>query len=208
MTSLLRSHYCGRINEDDIGKKATVMGWVQRTRDMGGVIFVDLRDRTGILQVVFNEDDLSKKLFSEVENLRNEYVVAVNGIIEKRDEETYNPNIPTGTVELRGEELEILSKSRSLPFPVEDNINVREELRLKHRYLDLRRPVLYNNLHLRHKTVKAIRRYLEDREFLEVETPILTKSTPEGARDYLVPSRVHQVNFMHYLNHHRFSNNY
>lgn len=195
MTSLLRSHYCGRINEDDIGKKATVMGWVQRTRDMGGVIFVDLRDRTGILQVVFNEDDLSKKLFSEVENLRNEYVVAVNGIIEKRDEETYNPNIPTGTVELRGEELEILSKSRSLPFPVEDNINVREELRLKHRYLDLRRPVLYNNLHLRHKTVKAIRRYLEDREFLEVETPILTKSTPEGARDYLVPSRVHPGKF-------------
>ncbi|MGN9163855.1 aspartate--tRNA ligase [Tissierellaceae bacterium HCP3S3_D8] len=195
MGNFVRSHYCGQIKEEDIGKSATVMGWVQRTRDMGGVIFLDLRDKTGILQVVFNEMKLDQELFNTVEGLRNEYVVAVNGIIEKRDEETYNPNIPTGTVELRAEKLEILSRSKTLPFPVEDKINVREELRLKHRYLDIRRPEIYRNLRLRHEVVKSIRRYLEDADFLEVETPILTKSTPEGARDYLVPSRVHPGKF-------------
>lgn len=195
MDSFARSHHCGKIREDDIGKKGTVVGWVQRTRDMGGVIFLDLRDNTGILQVVFNEAELSEELFDVAEGLRSEYVVLARGRIEKRDEDTYNPNIPTGTVELRAEELEILSRSKTLPFPIEDNINVREELRLKHRYLDLRRPKLYKNLKLRHQVVKSIRRYLEDADFMEVETPILTKSTPEGARDYLVPSRVHPGKF-------------
>lgn len=192
---LKRSHYCGSIRQEHIGKEITVTGWVQRTRDMGGIIFIDLRDKTGILQVVFDAKDLDAETFSLVESLRNEDVIGINGHVEDRDEETYNPKIPTGTVELRGEKLNILSKSKTVPFPIEDGINVREDLRLKHRYLDIRRPEIYNNLKLRHNTVKTIRRYLEDRDFLEVETPILTKSTPEGARDYLVPSRVHPGEF-------------
>lgn len=193
--NLVRSHYSGRIGEDHIDKTVTVMGWVQSTRDMGGVIFVDLRDKTGILQVVFNSNDVDEKVFNDIEKVRNEYVLAVKGLIRERDEETYNPKIPTGTIELKAEDLEILSKAKALPFPVENNSQVREDLRLKHRYLDLRRPKMYNNLLLRHNVVKAVRRYLEDREFMEVETPILTKSTPEGARDYLVPSRIHPGSF-------------
>ncbi|MDR7869247.1 MAG: aspartate--tRNA ligase [Tissierellaceae bacterium] len=195
MEGLLRTDYCEGLSDTDIGSKSTVTGWVQRTRDMGGVIFLDLRDKTGILQVVFDLKDIGEELFSEAEALRNEYVVKVTGEIRKRDEETYNPNIPTGTIELKATELEILSKSKTLPFPVEDYTNVKEELRLKYRYLDLRRPHLLGNLSLRHKTAKAIRQYLDKNEFLEVETPILTKSTPEGARDYLVPSRVEQGKF-------------
>lgn len=193
--ALKRSHYCGKIREEDIDREITATGWVQRTRDMGGIIFLDLRDKTGVLQVVFDAKDLDNKTFNLVESLRSEDVIAVKGKIEERDEETYNPKIPTGTVELRGESLNILSKSKTVPFPIEDGINVREDLRLKHRYLDIRRPEIYGNLKLRHNTVKSIRRYLEDRDFLEVETPILTKSTPEGARDYLVPSRVHPGSF-------------
>lgn len=193
--SFKRSHYCGQVSELDIDKEAIVMGWVQRTRDMGGVIFLDLRDRSGILQVVFDAKDLSSEDFIGAESLRSEYVVAVRGIIEERDADTYNPKIPTGTIELRAKKLNILSEAKPLPFGVDDHITVREELRFKHRYLDLRRPQLYNNLALRHQTIKVIRRYLEDRGFLEVETPILTKSTPEGARDYLVPSRVHPGTF-------------
>ncbi|HZK00274.1 MAG TPA: aspartate--tRNA ligase [Tissierellaceae bacterium] len=195
MDGLLRTHYCTGLQEDDIGKKATVTGWVQRTRDMGGIIFLDLRDKTGILQVVFDLKDIGEEMFLSAEALRNEYVVKVDGEVRERDEETYNPNIPTGTIELRAESLEILSKSKVLPFPIEDYINVNEELRLKYRYLDLRRPHLLDNLALRHKTTKAVRNYLDDNEFLEVETPILTKSTPEGARDYLVPSRIEQGKF-------------
>jgi len=193
--NLVRSHYCGRIGEEHIDSTATVMGWVQGTRDMGGVIFMDLRDKTGILQVVFNAMDIDAKSFNEIERVRNEYVVAVKGSIRERDEETYNPKIPTGTIELKAEEFEILSKSKVLPFPVENNSQVREDLRLKHRYIDLRRPKMYENLVLRHNVVKSVRKYLESREFMEVETPILTKSTPEGARDYLVPSRVHPGTF-------------
>src|SRR5690625_2194585 len=192
---LKRSHYCGAISEANIKEEATVMGWVQRIRDMGGIIVVDLRDKAGILQVVFDVQYVGEKTFNKVEELRNEFVIAVSGKIRPRDEETYNPNIPTGTVELRAENLEILSRSKPLPFPVEDNINVREEVRFTHRYLDLRRPKLYKNLALRHETVKAIRYYLESNDFMEVETPILTKSTPEGARDYLVPSRIHEGKF-------------
>ena len=193
--NLTRSYYCGRINEELINSTATVMGWVQSTRDMGGVIFMDLRDKTGILQVVFNAMDIEEHLFSEVERIRNEFVVAIKGKIKERDEETYNSKIPTGTIELKAEDIEILSKSKVLPFAIENNSQVREDLRLKYRYLDLRRPSMYNNFVLRDKAVKSIRKYLENKEFMEVETPILTKSTPEGARDYLVPSRVHPGNF-------------
>jgi len=192
---LIRSHYCGRIGEEDIDKSSTLMGWVHRTRDMGGIIFVDLRDRTGISQIVFDSNDIDEEDFRTIERIRSEYVIGVKGVIRERDEETYNPRIPTGTVELKAEEFEILSKSKPLPFEIEDSSNVREELRLKHRYLELRDPKLYNNLVLKHNTVKSIRKYLEDREFLDVETPILTKSTPEGARDYLVPSRIQTGSF-------------
>ncbi|MFY9612645.1 MAG: aspartate--tRNA ligase, partial [Tissierellaceae bacterium] len=194
-TDLSRSHYCADLSEDDMGSPATVSGWVQRTRDMGGIIFVDLRDRTGILQVVFDLQDVGEETFAKVEALRSEYVIKVKGTVRKRDEETYNPNIPTGTIELKASYLEIISRSRTIPFPIEDYTNVNEELRLKYRYLDLRRPKLHKNLALRHKTCKAIRQYLDDRGFLEVETPILTKSTPEGARDYLVPSRLENGKF-------------
>lgn len=195
MNDLYRTHYCTSLSDDDIGNKSTVTGWVQSTRDMGGIIFLDLRDKTGILQVVFDLKDIGEDLFIQAEGLRNEYVVKVQGVIRKRDEETYNPNIPTGTIELRADDLEVISKSKTLPFPIEDYTNVKEDLRLKYRYLDLRRPHLFDNLSLRHKTTKAIRRYLEEMDFLEVETPILTKSTPEGARDYLVPSRMEQGKF-------------
>ena len=195
MNDLFRTDYCAALSDTDIGKKFTATGWVQGTRDMGGIIFLDLRDKTGILQVVFDLKDIGEDLFLGAEALRNEYVVKVHGVIRKRDEETYNPNIPTGTIELKADWLEVVSKSKTLPFPIEDYTNVKEDLRLKYRYLDLRRPHLYDNLALRHKTTKAIRRYLDDMDFMEVETPILTKSTPEGARDYLVPSRMEQGKF-------------
>ena len=190
-----RDRYCARVTEEDIDKSLGFMGWVQNIRDMGGIIFLDLRDKTGILQVVCDAENLDLETFKKVESIRNEYVIAVKGDIRKRDIETYNDKLPTGTIELKAMEVEILSKAKTLPFQIEENVNLREELRLKHRYLDLRKPSLYNNLVLRHSTLKVIRRFLEDREFLEVETPILTKSTPEGARDYLVPSRLHKGSF-------------
>lgn len=195
MEGLLRTHYCGSLKDDDIGIQSTVTGWVQHSRDMGGVIFLDLRDKTGLLQIVFDLKDVGEEMFLTAEGLRNEYVVKIRGEIRERDKETYNPNIPTGTIELKAEELEILSRSKTLPFPIEDYTNVNEELRLKYRYLDLRRPSLFDNLSLRHRTTKSIRDYLDKNGFLEVETPILTKSTPEGARDYLVPSRIEQGKF-------------
>lgn len=195
MKDFSRSHYCGRVREADINSKATAMGWVQTNRDMGGIIFIDLRDKTGVLQVVFDSKNFNQEQFSQIEGLRGEYVIAVSGTVRERDEETYNPKIPTGTVELMAEDFRVLSKSNPLPFPIDDNIEVREDLRIKHRYLDLRRPKMYKNFLLRNKTLKSIRNYLEDKEFMEVETPILTKSTPEGARDYLVPSRIHQGEF-------------
>ncbi|HHT24490.1 MAG TPA: aspartate--tRNA ligase [Clostridiaceae bacterium] len=195
MKNFSRSHYCGRVKESDINNKATAMGWVQTARDMGGVIFVDLRDKSGVLQVVFDLQNFNEEQFKLIERLRSEYIIAVTGTIRERDEETYNPKIPTGTVELMAEKFEILSEANPLPFPIDDNVEVREDLRLKYRYLDLRRPKMYQNFLLRNKTLKSIRHYLEDNEFLEVETPILTKSTPEGARDYLVPSRAHPGEF-------------
>ena len=190
-----RDRYCARINESDIGSEICFMGWVQNIRDMGGIIFLDLRDKTGVVQVVCDLKNLDSETFKRVEGIRNEYVIAVKGIIRARDAETFNSKLPTGTIELKALSLEILSKSKPLPFQIEGSSSVKEELRLKHRYLDLRKPSLYNNLVLRHSTLKVVRRFLEDREFLEVETPILTRSTPEGARDYLVPSRIHKGEF-------------
>lgn len=189
-----RDRYCTRVSEEDIGKSLCFTGWVQNIRDMGGVIFLDLRDRTGILQVVCDLKYLGIERFSQVEKIRNEDVIGVEGEIRSRDLETYNPKLPTGTIELKVLEIESYSRSKTLPFRVGDR-NTREDIRLKHRYLDLRKPSLYKNLQLRHSTLKTIRRFLEDREFLEVETPILTRSTPEGARDYLVPSRVNKGKF-------------
>lgn len=195
LKGLKRTHYCGKIRETDIETAAVVMGWVQRRRDMGGVIFIDLRDHTGISQIVVDARDVSESDFIKAEKIRSEYVLAVEGIIEKRDEETINSGIETGTVEIRAKGLKILSESKTPPFVIEENSTVREDLRLKHRYLDIRRPDMYRNLKLRQQVIKTVRNFLEDQEFMEVETPILTKSTPEGARDFLVPSRMHKGTF-------------
>lgn len=190
-----RTKYCGLFGEEDVGKQVTAMGWVQTRRDMGGVIFLDLRDREGILQVVCNAAVLPEEMFARAEHLRSESVVSVSGKMYIREEETYNPKLPTGTVELRAERLVVLSEAEALPFPVENELPVREELRLKYRFLDLRRPVMLENLRFRHKVQRVVEEYLDGEGFISVETPMLTKSTPEGARDYLVPSRVHPGKF-------------
>ena len=190
-----RDGYCGQFREEDVGKRISAAGWVQSKRDMGGVIFIDLRDREGTLQVVFNRINLSEAAFHAAETLKNESVIAAGGLLAVRDEETYNPRLQTGTIELRADTLEVLSEAASLPFPVDDFSAVREELRLKYRYLDLRRPSMLRSLRFHHQVAAAARRYLDADGFIEVETPMLTKSTPEGARDYLVPSRVHPGSF-------------
>lgn len=186
-----RTNYCGLFCEGDVGRRVTAAGWVQTKRDMGGVIFIDLRDREGTLQVVFNAERLPKADFALAEGLKNESVIEVSGLIRIRDEETRNPKIATGTIELGAESLAVLSEAQPLPFAVDDDTPVREDLRLKFRFLDIRRPLMYRNLKFRHETQKTVEGFLESEGFLSVETPILTKSTPEGARDYLVPSRLH-----------------
>lgn len=191
---LKRTHMCGELTTQDIGKTVVLMGWVQRRRDLGGLIFVTLRDRTGIIQLVFDQEK-SKDLFDKGATLRSEYVIACKGQVINRDPESINPSMATGEIEVKVEELRILSTSKTPPFYIEDNINVDEALRYKYRYLDLRRPEMQNNLMLRHKTANLVRNFLNDKGFLEIETPMLTKSTPEGARDYLVPSRVHPGKF-------------
>ncbi len=183
------------MRESDLNKEVTAMGWAQSKRDMGGVIFVDLRDREGTLQVVFDAQKLSKEDFALAESIKNESVIAVSGTIRVRDEETYNPRLKTGTIELAAHSVEILSMAQPLPFLLEEADKVREDLRLKYRYLDLRRPKLYEALRFRARVVRVVSDYLENEGFLAVETPMLTKSTPEGARDYLVPSRVHPGSF-------------
>jgi len=182
-------------NESDIGKKVTLMGWVDNRRDLGALIFVDLRDISGIMQVVFDESRLLGDGFSKAESLRNEFVIAVKGEIVKRSEDTVNLKLKTGTIEVKAEEIKILSKAETPPFEIEDETKVREELRLKYRYLDLRRPEMQKNFIFKNALTMAARRYLVDNGFLEIETPMLQKSTPEGARDYLVPSRIHQGEF-------------
>lgn len=190
-----RSAYCGAFTQEYIDKKSKAMGWVDTIRDMGGIIFIDLRDREGILQVVFNSINLSESSFATAKKIRCEDVICAEGIIALRDEETYNPKINTGSIELRVDLFEILSQAETMPFPVEDDINVSDALRMKYRYLDIRRKKMLDNLKFRHRVQSIIRSYLDNAGFIDVETPILTKSTPEGARDYLVPSRVHQGEF-------------
>ncbi|WP_079476903.1 aspartate--tRNA ligase [Marinococcus halophilus] len=189
-----RTHYCGDIQEALIGEKVRLKGWAQTRRDLGQVVFIDLRDRSGIVQIVATPEQ-SKEALNAAERVRNEYVLDVEGIVVQRDEETYNEKIPTGKVEVRVDELSIMNASKPLPFQVEADTNVSEDVRLRYRYLDLRRPDMQETFKLRHQTTKFIRRFLDDHDFFDMETPMLTKSTPEGARDYLVPSRVHPGEF-------------
>ncbi|PTG55877.1 aspartate--tRNA ligase [Staphylococcus chromogenes] len=190
-----RTTYCGLITESYLGQEVTLKGWVHNRRDLGGLIFVDVRDREGVVQVVFNPD-FSKEALAIAECIRSEYVVEIKGTVTKRDEETVNPKIKTGQVEVQASEITIINKSETPPFSINDeNLNVDENIRLKYRYLDLRREQFAQTFKLRHRTTQAIRRYLDDSGFYDIETPVLTKSTPEGARDYLVPSRVHEGEF-------------
>lgn len=194
MKGLKRTHRCAELDSANVGEIVTVMGWVQKSRNKGGIIFVDLRDRSGLLQIIFEEADAGSENFAKAEKLRAEFVVAVVGRVEQRAG-GINKNLKTGQIEIRATELRILSESETPPFPIEENSKTKEDLRLKYRYLDLRRPDLQRNIIMRSKAATVIRNFLSEEGFLEIETPILGKSTPEGARDYLVPSRVHPGNF-------------
>ncbi|MEG2337889.1 MAG: aspartate--tRNA ligase [Clostridium sp.] len=189
---LKRTNGCGEIFEANIGEKVTVMGWVQRRRDLGGLVFVDLRDRSGMVQVIFGEA-INAEAFNKAESIRSEYVLAVEGVVTKR--QSPNKDIPTGMIEILGESLRIVSEADTPPIYIKEDLDAAEHIRLKHRYLDLRRPDMQRNFIIRHKASKVVRDFLDENGFLEVETPMLTKSTPEGARDYLVPSRNYQGNF-------------
>lgn len=194
LKELKRTHYCGNLCKEDVGKTVVLMGWVQRRRDHGGLTFIDLRDREGITQVVFNPE-ISREAHEGAKRLRNEYVIGIKGKVFLRPPESINPKIKTGEVEIIAEGIEIFNDSKVPPFSIDDETNATENLRLKYRYLDLRRPGMQKTFMTRHKIVKSVRRYFEKEGFAEVETPFLTKSTPEGARDYLVPSRVNQGYF-------------
>jgi aspartyl-tRNA synthetase len=194
MKGLHRSHRCTEVTKAMTGEKVTVMGWVQKSRNKGSIIFVDLRDRSGLLQIIFEEGEISSEDFAKAEKLRSEFVVAVEGKVELRSGGV-NENIPTGEIEVRAESIRVLSEADTPPFPIEENSKTKEDLRLKYRYLDLRRPDLQKNLIMRSRVATLTRQFLSEEGFLEIETPMLTKSTPEGARDYLVPSRVHPGNF-------------
>ncbi len=194
MKGLKRTHRCGELTAANIGETVTVMGWVQKQRNKGGIIFVDLRDRAGILQVIFEEAECGAENFAKAEKLRSEFVAAITGRVERRAAAA-NENLATGEIEVRALQVRILSEAETPPFPIEADSRTKEELRLKYRYLDLRRPDLQKNLILRSKIATTIRTFLSEEGFLEIETPILNKSTPEGARDYLVPSRVHPGTF-------------
>ena len=194
MLGLKRSHRCTEVTTANIGQEVTVMGWVQKSRNKGGIIFVDLRDRSGILQIIFEESDCGAESFAKAEKLRSEYVIAVTGRVEARSG-AVNENLATGAIEVRANSLRILSESETPPFPIEENSKTKEELRLKYRFLDLRRPDMQRNLLLRSKIAILTRQFLAEEGFLEIETPTLIKSTPEGERDYLVPSRVHPGSF-------------
>ena len=189
-----RTHYCGTVRETDIGKEVCVMGWVQRQRDLGALIFIDLRDRTGIVQLAF-DSETDKDIFDKAFGVRAEYVLAVHGLVRARGEGATNPNLPTGMVEIFVKELKILSAAQTPPFEVSDAKKVKDETALKYRYLDLRRSSLQRNIMMRHQIAKVAREYYYENGFLEIETPMMIKSTPEGARDYLVPSRIHKGSF-------------
>jgi aspartyl-tRNA synthetase len=192
--NLKRTHYCGELRDAQVGQTVTLMGWADTRRDLGGVVFIDLRDREGLCQVVARPE-VSKDAHERADRVRGEYVLAVTGTVSARSVETVNPKLATGAVEVLASEIRILSEARTPPFPIEDEVNTSEDIRLKYRYIDLRRPRMQRNIRLRHRLTMEIRRYLDEQGFLEIETPFLTKSTPEGARDYLVPSRVHHGNF-------------
>ena len=194
MAGMHRSCGCGSVTEKDCGKELTLAGWVNTRRDHGGLIFIDLRDRSGIVQVVMSPQ-YGEDAFHKAEDVRSEYVLAIKGIVRERSPETVNPKMQTGKIEVVVSEMRVLNKAKTPPFYVEDGIDVDETVRLKHRYIDLRRPEMQRNLIMRHKIVHEMRQFLDEHDFLEVETPILTKSTPEGARDYLVPSRVNPGKF-------------
>ncbi len=195
MQGLKRSCYCADVNEAMAGQKVTLMGWVSRKREFGHFSFVLLRDRTGIVQVVVDKDNSDDDVIAKESEIRSEYVIAVTGNVQERTPENINPNMKTGKIEVSVESIKILSESDTPPFQIEDNVNVSTELRLKYRYLDLRRPSVAENIILRHKVCQIVRTFLDDEGFIEIETPILGKSTPEGARDYIVPSRVHPGTF-------------
>jgi aspartyl-tRNA synthetase len=190
---LTRTHTCGALRPEDVGADVVLLGWVHRVRDLGGLLFVDVRDRAGVTQVVFDKDD--EPLMAKAKRLRSEFVVGVSGRVRRRSAETVNPKIATGEVEILVRRLALLNEAKTPPFPIADDANVSEDVRLKYRYLDLRRPRLQANIGLRHRLTTVIRQYFDRNGFWDVETPILTKSTPEGARDYLVPSRVHPGEF-------------
>lgn len=194
MTGLKRTHRCTEVSNQLVGEKVTVMGWVQKRRNLGSLIFVDLRDRSGLLQIIFDEDTIGTEGFEKANKLRNEFVIAIVGTVEKRSG-AVNTNLKTGDIEIKAEELRILSEAETPPIPVDANLKVKDEVRLKYRYLDLRRPNIQKNLMMRSKVTMLVRNFLAEEGFLEIETPMLTKSTPEGARDYLVPSRVHPGSF-------------
>ncbi|MDU2418968.1 MAG: aspartate--tRNA ligase [Streptococcus parasanguinis] len=188
-----RSMYAGRVREEHIGTHITLKGWVSRRRDLGGLIFIDLRDREGIMQLVINPETVSAEVMATAESIRSEYVVEVTGLVEAREQA--NPNLPTGAVELKVETITVLNTAKTTPFEIKDGIEANDDTRLRYRYLDLRRPEMLENLKLRAKVTHSIRNYLDELEFIDVETPFLSKSTPEGARDYLVPSRVNKGHF-------------
>ena len=194
MKGMRRSHRCAEVTEELIGSKVTLMGWVQKSRNKGGIVFVDLRDRSGIMQLIFENGSIDEAGFEKAGKLRSEFVIAVTGTVERRSG-AVNENLKTGTMEVRVDYLRVLSEAETPPFPVEENSKTKEEIRLKYRYLDLRRPDLQRNLMLRSRVAMLTRKFMADEGFLEIETPMLCKSTPEGARDYLVPSRVHPGSF-------------
>lgn len=189
-----RTIYCGQVTKEMVGKEVTLNGWVQKRRDLGGMIFIDLRDQSGLIQVVFNADE-GNELLKTAESLRAEHVLEVKGEVVERVEGTINPNLDTGEIEIVASHLNILNKAKTPPFEISDDINVADDIRMKYRYLDLRRPRMQENIRIRHNTKRAIRNFLDNEGFIDIETPYLTKSTPEGARDYLVPSRVHPGRF-------------
>jgi len=194
MQGLKRSHRCTELNESNIGQSVTVMGWVQKQRNKGGIIFVDLRDRSGILQIIFEEEDVKAEGFEKASRLRSEFVIAVEGVVEARSG-AVNENLATGKIEIRAKSIRILAEAETPPFPIEEDSKTKEELRLKHRYLDLRRPDIQRNIMLRSKITTEIRDFMSKEGFIEIETPMLGKATPEGAREYVVPSRVHPGSF-------------
>ena len=189
----MRTHKCGELNKQQLGTTVTINGWVHRRRDHGGVIFIDLRDRAGLVQVVVDPDVADA--FAIAEHVRSEYVLAITGLVRDRPQGTVNPNMISGEIEILAKHIEVLNESETPPFPVESEIEVNEELRLKYRYIDLRRVAMQEKMKVRRDVTRVLRNYLDDNEFFEIETPYLTKATPEGARDYIVPSRTHENSF-------------